>query len=94
VYARVAAATGWSFEYIGSFLTLPRLASLYRYWREAPPVAESVAAFLGIRTTDASPRSESAQPLTNAEVVRGTRADPRLAKWVSDPALLRPPTVN
>lgn len=41
-------ALGWTWEYIDDCLTLPRLSALERHWRTAPPVHESVAAFLGI----------------------------------------------
>ena len=30
-------------------MTLPRLYALTDYWKSAPPVAESVAAYLGIK---------------------------------------------
>lgn len=44
----MAAATGWTWEYIGQRLTLPRLYALYKHWGSYPPVAVSVARYLGI----------------------------------------------
>ncbi len=37
-------ATGWTWEYVGREMTLPRLQAFYRYWKIAPPVIESAAA--------------------------------------------------
>jgi hypothetical protein len=37
-------ATGWTWEYIGSEMTLPRLFAFAEYWKDWPPLNESVAA--------------------------------------------------
>jgi hypothetical protein len=47
VYADVAASTGWTWEYIGQCLTLPRLEAMYAHWRRFPPVHVSAALFAG-----------------------------------------------
>lgn len=49
MYARLCSATGWSWEYVDECVTLPRLYAFLDYWKLAPPVAESVAAFVGIK---------------------------------------------
>lgn len=49
MYARICSATGWTWEYVGQCMTLPRLYAFIDYWKSAPPVAESVAAFVGIK---------------------------------------------
>lgn len=43
MYAYVAAATGWTWEYIGQRLTLPRLFALVKHWKQYPPVHVGVA---------------------------------------------------
>lgn len=47
MYARLACATGWTWEYIDHNVTLPILEGFAEYWGEAPPVGELVAAYLG-----------------------------------------------
>lgn len=44
MYARLAQATGWTWEYIGQNMTLPRLYAFTKMWADTPPLAESVAA--------------------------------------------------
>ncbi len=39
--------TGWTWEYLGQHLTLPRLYEMQRYWEQHPPVGDLVAAYLG-----------------------------------------------
>lgn len=46
--AHVAAATGWTWDYISEHVDLPRLAALNDYWSVHPPVHVMVAAYLGI----------------------------------------------
>ena len=47
LYARVISLTGWTWEYVGQHLTLPRLYEMQRYWEQHPPVGDLVAAYLG-----------------------------------------------
>lgn len=47
MYCRVIAATGWTWEYIDEFLTLPRLAAMNRYWAVNPPLHLMVQGYLG-----------------------------------------------
>lgn len=77
VYARVASATGWTWEYIGQALTLPRLYALWEYWQGSPPVAESVAAYLGVKPERKSaPATPEKMQETIAEIRRLQRPWP------------------
>lgn len=40
-------ATGWTWEYIDEFMTLPRYEEMREYWDDNPPVHIMVAAYLG-----------------------------------------------
>lgn len=62
MYARLCSATGWTWEYVGQCVTLPRLHAFLEYWRSVPPVAESVAAYLGVKpaATPATPGAVAA----------------------------------
>jgi hypothetical protein len=44
VYAYLAAATGWTWEYIGEFLTLPRLRAMMQHYDRHPPTHIATAA--------------------------------------------------
>jgi hypothetical protein len=35
-------ATGWTWEYIGEYMTIPRLDALIAYWDTFPPLSHSV----------------------------------------------------
>lgn len=48
MYAHLITCTGWTWEYIDDFMTVPRLKSLNLYWKIRPPVHVSVAGYLGI----------------------------------------------
>lgn len=81
MYARVAIDTGWTWEYIGQCLTLPRLYAMLDYWKQFPPLREAVAAFVGV------PQSRSpVKPLDNAALTRDMHADPRTLNWVTKAA--------
>jgi hypothetical protein len=54
LYARIIGATGWTWEYVAEYMTLPRLYALSSYWRTCPPVQESVAALLGVKPEEAA----------------------------------------
>lgn len=56
IYARVITATGWTWDYIDEYLTLPRLNALGKHWQDFPPVNETVAAFVGIKPEKKEPR--------------------------------------
>ncbi len=76
MYARLCSTTGWTWEYVGQCVTLPRLYAFLDYWNnEAPPVAESVAAYLGINrkkgTAGQQARSNAAE--TNAYMQNAPR---------------------
>jgi len=43
----VISLTGWTWEYIGQQMTLPRLYEMQCYWEQHPPVGDLVAAYLG-----------------------------------------------
>jgi hypothetical protein len=41
--------TGWTWDYVESTLTMPRLKALHAEWQRHPPVPLMIAAYLGIR---------------------------------------------
>lgn len=84
MYAYVAAATGWTWEYIGQCLTLPRLFALNRVWKKYPPVAVTAALFAGIKGDD-----PPAKLITHADIAKATTADPRKLKWITVPTEAR-----
>jgi len=43
----VISLTGWTWEYVGRQMTLPRLYEMQGYWEQHPPVGDLVAAYLG-----------------------------------------------
>lgn len=43
------AVTGWTWEYIDNYMTLPRLYEMLTYLRKWPPVYKLVAAFIGYK---------------------------------------------
>ena len=47
--------TGWTWEYIGQHLTLPRLYEMQRYWEQHPPVGDLMAAYLGYKAPVGAP---------------------------------------
>ncbi len=85
MYARVAIATGWTWEYIGQCLTLPRLYAMLDYWKQFPPLHESVAGALGIQPSSTE-SSAPPVPLDNAALVRNMHTDPRTLHWVNKAA--------
>jgi hypothetical protein len=36
LYARIIALTGWTWEYVGRHLTIPRLQALNKFWAQHP----------------------------------------------------------
>jgi hypothetical protein len=46
-YAYVIAATGWTWDYVDEWLTVPRLRALNRHWAKYPPVHVTAAIFAG-----------------------------------------------
>lgn len=81
MYAYVAIATGWTWEYIGRQLTLPRLFAMYRIWRKYPPVNVTAALFAGIPSEATPP----AKLISQADVAKAMTADPRKLKWITVP---------
>lgn len=47
VVAQVCQNTGWTWDYVLATLTVPRLKALNQQWKQIPPLAVTVAAFLG-----------------------------------------------
>lgn len=41
--------TGWTWDYIDEYLTLPRLNALIDYWAQCPPMHITAALFAGIK---------------------------------------------
>jgi hypothetical protein len=83
----VITATGWTWEYIDEYLTLPRLNALWEHWSSKPPVHVTAALFAGIKpATPAVPRAlDDGAKLDNAAIVRNMHTDPRTLKWQSQP---------
>jgi len=51
VYASLITDTGWTWDYIDEYMTLPRAEALGRLWATRPPLARAVvaiAAALGV----------------------------------------------
>lgn len=67
MFAYVAAATGWTWEYIGECLTLPRLAALQKHWRVHPPVHIMVALFAGYKPPSEVKAEDTGKTLTDME---------------------------
>lgn len=38
IYAHLITVTGWTWEYIGEYMTFPRLNQLCEYWKNTPPL--------------------------------------------------------
>lgn len=49
LFAYVVAATGWTWDYIGEHLTLPRLYALQKHWTVYPPVHIMAAIWAGYK---------------------------------------------
>lgn len=79
-------ATGWTYEYIDEFVTLPRLNALDAHWAKHPPVHMSVAAFLGIKMQAPPPAAQASArvvPVDNAAIWRDVHSDPRTLRWTN-----------
>lgn len=50
MFAYVCAATGWTWDYIGEHMTLPRLYALFEHWAQYPPVHITAAIFTGVKS--------------------------------------------
>lgn len=48
MFAYVCTATGWTWDYIGEFMTLPRLYAMIKHWAIYPPVHVTAALFAGV----------------------------------------------
>jgi hypothetical protein len=70
LYARVCAQTGWTWEYVGQHLTLPRLAALNKYWQHNPPLHLGAGLPGGL---GAGPAREA--PADNLEALHAFAAD-------------------
>ena len=69
MFAYVCAATGWTWEYVGECLTLPRLTSLIEHWNRYPPVAVTAAAFAGYKPKEKAKVGAAAGGATNPAFV-------------------------
>jgi len=52
VIIHVALSTGWTIDYVGWNIDLPRLISLNKYWKKTPPVHVLFAAYVGYKEPD------------------------------------------
>lgn len=53
--AYVCAATGWTWDYVGEHMTLPRLYAMFEHWGRYPPAHISAALFAGIKPAKPTP---------------------------------------
>jgi hypothetical protein len=65
IYAKTITATGWTWEYIDEFLTLPRLNALFEHWAEYPPVHITAALFAGIKSDGNVKRKRPSKKIQN-----------------------------
>jgi len=42
-------STGWTLDYVGNHLDLPRLKTLNKYWKKFPPVHVLIASYVGYK---------------------------------------------
>jgi len=42
------ACTGWTWEYIDNYMTIPRLSEMTDYWADYPPAHVMIAQYFGI----------------------------------------------
>jgi hypothetical protein len=54
--------TGWTWDYIGDHLDLPRLGALYEYWGDHPPLHVMAASYFGIKPKEKETTQEIADP--------------------------------
>ena len=61
----IIAFTGWTWEYVGQNMTLPRLAVMQDYWKVNPPMhrlCKVIAASLGVKfETKEVPKFDNAE---------------------------------
>jgi hypothetical protein len=85
-YAYIIAGTGWTWEYIDEFMTLPRLNAMRKVWDQYPPVNVTAALFAGIKTERAAtPMREAANAptISNREVVADKPLPSYAVKWIN-----------
>jgi hypothetical protein len=84
MYAYLIAATGWTWEYIGEWMTLPRVYALFDHWKQWPPMHITAALFAGTvnstQRADSRPRA-SVTPIDNASITKDMHTDPRKLTW-------------
>ena len=61
LFAYVAASTGWTWDYIGECLTLPRLYALQKHWSIYPPVHIMAAMWCGYKPATPQKKEEQVQ---------------------------------
>jgi hypothetical protein len=72
MFARVCCATGWTWDYVGEYLDLPRLYALQKYWESVPPIAEMIAIYLGVTKPGTKPGIKPSAPaklLSNEDIL-------------------------
>lgn len=66
MYALLVTATGWTWEYVDEYMTLPRFRELTDYWLRFPPphlsLSSIVSAFGGKTGSRAASRSDGYEP--------------------------------
>lgn len=59
-------ATGWTWEYVGEHMDIPRLRKMQHYWEENPPLHVLVASYMGVGV-----RKDKKQSSAGAEMIIG-----------------------
>lgn len=72
-YSHIIACTGWTWEYIDDFMTLPRFDAMQKYWRNNPPVHILLRDFFGVGK--ASDKSDNSQSSSQGESKYGSLED-------------------
>ncbi|MGH7750034.1 MAG: hypothetical protein ACREQ5_35490 [Candidatus Dormibacteria bacterium] len=80
MFAYVCAATGWTWDYIGEHMTLPRLYALWEHWATYPPMHITAARFAGVKP--AKPRA-----VVNDEAVAYVQSRPTMMRRRPGPTI-------
>lgn len=78
MYVYLIECTGWTWEYIDEFMTLPRLGRMNDYWTRIPPLHILVASYFGFDGRKPEEKREGlgsllglAKTMKGGKVVRG-----------------------
>lgn len=69
MYAHLIACTGWTWEYIDDFMTVPRMTEMTQYWKGSPPLHLMVAAYFGIEKPSQQAKTVESKESDEAAIV-------------------------